>query len=394
MSLSKGLIQNIIQQKVLLDDLSNDDLAEFCQQANIAYRDGSPIVSDQDYDFIYLAELKRRLPHHSLLQTIEPEGQSFSEEKVLLPEVMLSTDKAYSWDEILKWIERIEKSCLEVGLNINDIQIKATPKLDGFAGYDDGLHLYTRGDGKKGSDITRVFNRGLQTFNDCKRGQGAGEIVVKKSYFEQYLSDSFEHPRNFQASLIKEKVLDEKAQKSINDKAALFVPFSQLPSWVGSINELKSNFSQIVDNILTMVDFDVDGVVFELTHQVLKRHMGANRKFHRWQIAFKENKDKAQVKVLGITPQVGRTGKITPVAELEPTQLSGATIVRATGHHYGLVKEQGLGVGSVVELTRSGLVIPKIIKVLKSVETSIPSCCPSCNADLVWQSDFLMCVNH
>jgi DNA ligase (NAD+) len=394
MSLSKGLIQNIIQQKVLLDDLSNDDLAEFCQLANIAYRDGSPIVSDQDYDFIYLAELKRRLPHHSLLQTIEPEGQGFSEEKVLLPEVMLSTDKAYSWDEILKWIERIEKSCLEVDLNINDIQIKATPKLDGFAGYDDGLHLYTRGDGKKGSDITRVFNRGLQTFNDCKRGQGAGEIVVKKSYFEQYLSDSFEHPRNFQASLIKEKALDEKAQKSINDKAALFVPFSQLPSWVGSINELKSNFSQIVGNILTMVDFDVDGVVFELTHQVLKRHMGANRKFHRWQIAFKENKDKAQVKVLGITPQVGRTGKITPVAELEPTQLSGATIVRATGHHYGLVIEQGLGAGSVVELTRSGLVIPKIIKVLKSVETSIPSCCPSCKADLVWQSDFLMCINH
>ena len=188
--------------------------------------------------------------------------------------------------------------------------------------------------------------------------------------------------------------MDEKAQKSINDKAALFVPFSQLPSWVGSIDELKSNFSQIVDNILTMVDFDVDGVVFELTHQALKRHMGANRKFHRWQIAFKENKDKAQVKVLGITPQVGRTGKITPVAELEPTQLSGATIVRATGHHYGLVKEQGLGVGSIVELTRSGLVIPKIIKVLKSVKTSIPSCCPSCNADLVWQSDFLMCVNH
>ncbi len=85
MSLSKGLIQNIIQQKVLLDGLSNDDLAEFCQLANITYRDGSPIVSDQDYDFIYLAELKRRLPHHSLLQTIEPEGQSFSEEKVLLP---------------------------------------------------------------------------------------------------------------------------------------------------------------------------------------------------------------------------------------------------------------------------------------------------------------------
>ena len=122
--------------------------------------------------------------------------------------------------------------------------------------------------------------------------------------------------------------------------------------------------------------------------------MGANRKFHRWQVAYKENKEKAQVKVLSVTAQVGRTGKITPVAELEPTQLSGATIYRATGHHYGLVKEQGLGSGSVVELTRSGLVIPKINRVIKPSETSIPNQCPSCKSELFWESDFLMCMNH
>jgi DNA ligase (NAD+) len=122
--------------------------------------------------------------------------------------------------------------------------------------------------------------------------------------------------------------------------------------------------------------------------------MGSNRKFHRWQIAFKENKEKAQVKVISVTAQVGRTGKITPVAELEPTLLSGATIYRATGHHYGLVKDQGLGSGSVVELTRSGLVIPKINKVLKPAEVDIPTQCPSCGAELSWESDFLMCLNH
>ena len=91
---------------------------------------------------------------------------------------------------------------------------------------------------------------------------------------------------------------------------------------------------------------------------------------------------------------MGRTGKITPVAELEPTLLSGATIYRATGHHYGLVKDQGLGSGSVVELTRSGLVIPKINKVLKPAEVDIPTQCPSCGAELFWESDFLMCLNH
>jgi DNA ligase (NAD+) len=394
MALLPSVINQIIQQEILTDDLSDDDLADFCQTANLAYRSGNPIISDQDYDFIYLPALKQRLPKHPLFESIEPEGKSFSEEKVLLPEPMLSTDKAYSWDEIRKWIERLEKSAIDIGLAYVDIQIKATPKLDGFAGFDDGTHFYTRGDGKKGSDISRVFERGLQVYNDSERGQGAGEIVVKKSYFESHLSNDFEYPRNFQASLIKEKALDQKAQQAIADKAALFVPFMQLPIWLGDIDTLSTQFEKIVTEILAVVDFDVDGVVFEATNENLKTQMGANRKFHRWQIAFKENKDKAQVKVLSVTPQVGRTGKITPVAELEPTLLSGATIVRATGHHYGLVKEQGLGAGSIIELTRSGLVIPKINKVLKSAAVDIPDHCPSCGEKLQWESDFLMCVNH
>ncbi len=394
MNASKALIKKIIQHEVLLDDLSDAELVDFCQTANLAYRSGNPIISDADYDFIYLDALKKRLPQHPLLHTVEPEGSGFSEEKVLLPEVMLSTDKAYSWAEVSKWIERVEKSATEIGLDLNTVHIKATPKLDGFAGFDDGFNLYTRGDGKKGSNISRVFERGLQIYNASERGQGAGEIMVKKSYFAQHLASSFEHPRNFQASLIKEKILDNKAQQAIKAKAALFVPFAQLPSWSGIISMLVVQFEQIVADVLLMVDFDVDGVVFEVINKPLKTHMGANRKFHRWQIAFKENKDRAQVKVLRVIAQVGRTGKITPVAELKPTVLSGATIKHASGHHYGLVKKQKLGAGSVIELIRSGLVIPKINKVLKPAKVNIPKTCPSCGASLVWDNDFLLCVNH
>ena len=394
MALSQKILKQITRQELLVSDLSEQDLAEFCQIANNTYRSGEPIISDQDYDFVFLPALAERLPNHPLLNSVEPEGEGFSEEKLLLPEVMLSTDKAYSWDEVDKWIERLKKSATEISLNPESIHIKATPKLDGFAGYDDGVRLYTRGDGKKGSDVSRVFERGMQVFNDSSRGQGAGEIVVKKSYFESHLSNDFEFPRNFQASLIKEKELDDKAKAAIAAKAALFVPFAQLPTWSGDIKTLIQKFDDIVSEVLDMVDFDVDGVVFELTNDELKTHMGANRKFHRWQIAFKENKDKAQVKVLSVTPQVGRTGKITPVAELEPTLLSGATIVRATGHHYGLVKEQGLGAGSVIELTRSGLVIPKINRVIKPSAVEIPTVCPSCSESLSWESDFLICTNH
>ena len=104
---------------------------------------------------------------------------------------MLSTDKAYTWGEIEKWLERISKFSEEINMQLSEIQIKGTAKLDGFAGYDDGEKLYTRGDGNKGSDISRVFQRGLGILNDSERGQGPGEIVVKRSYFEDHLSNDF-----------------------------------------------------------------------------------------------------------------------------------------------------------------------------------------------------------
>ena len=392
--LSEKHIQDIADQKVLVNDLSNSDLLEFCLLANQSYRSGNPIITDENYDFIFIPELQKRLPNHPFLQKVESESEGSSVEKIKLPEKMLSTDKAYTWDEILKWLERIGKFAEEISFQLSNIQIKGTAKLDGFAGYDDGTKLYTRGDGNKGSDISRVFERRLGILNNSERGQGPGEIVVKRSYFESHLSSHFEYPRNFQASLIKEKELDQFAKDAIEAKAALFAPFKQLPFWQGNIDEFKNQFLEIIIELETGVDFDIDGVVFEIVNPELKEFMGSNRKFHRWQIAYKENKEKAQVKVLSVTPQVGRTGKITPVAELEPTQLSGATIYRATGHHYGLVKEQGLGAGSVVELTRSGMVIPKINKVLKTAEVEIPVNCPSCNYLLTWDSDFLMCLNE
>jgi len=393
--ISKTKISKILEKKILPNDLSDSELASFCEYANSRYRSGYPIISDEDYDFIFLKALKERFPGHKIFKSVEPEDEVFSAEKVLLPQTMLSIDKAYSFAEIIKWIERILKAADELSLEYSSLVFIATPKLDGFAGYDDGKKLYTRGDGKKGSDITRVFNRGLKVFNNSERGQGAGEIVVSKSYFEKNLAQYFELPRNFQASLIKEKELDDHAKNAIENNGAFFVPFQQLPKWNGSLQELKVDFDEIVQNSLSSVDFDVDGVVFEVVNDEIKSYMGSNRKFHRWQIAFKENKDKAHVRVLSITPQVGRTGKITPVAELEPTQLSGATILRATGHHYGLVRDQQLGTGSIIELTRSGLVIPKINKVLKpSEDVIIPSSCPSCGFQLIWDSDFLICQNH
>jgi len=100
--LSKKTVEKIANQNILISDLSDDELAEFCIIANQMYRDGESIISDQDYDFVFLAELAKRLPDHPFLQKLESENEGFSEEKVKLPERMLSTNKAYSWEEIQK----------------------------------------------------------------------------------------------------------------------------------------------------------------------------------------------------------------------------------------------------------------------------------------------------
>ena len=114
--LSKKKVEDIVNQNILISDLSDDELAEFCIIANDRYRDGEPIISDQDYDFIFLSALTKRLPNHPFLQKLESEHEGFAEEKVKLPERMLSTNKAYSWSEVQKWLERITKSAEEIDL--------------------------------------------------------------------------------------------------------------------------------------------------------------------------------------------------------------------------------------------------------------------------------------
>jgi DNA ligase (NAD+) len=292
-----------------------------------------------------------------------------------------------------KGLPGIKKEAAYVGLEFDQIRLRVTPKLDGFAAYDDGKHVYTRGDGRRGTDITRVFERGLCIGGDGRRGQGAGEIVVSESYFALHLASKFDNTRNFQASIIREKDLDPLTEQAISDKAAVFFPFAALPSWEGSIDAFLSKFDEVINQVRNSVVYNVDGIIIEVVNEDIRRSMGATRHHHRWQLAYKENLERAIVKVLSVRPQTSRSGRVNPVAELEPTRLSGASIKNVTAHHYKMVKEKGIGPGAVIELIRSGLVIPKIENVLIKVEPMIPELCPSCETRLIWGKDYLICPN-
>lgn len=373
--------------------MDDEELLEFLELANVLYRAGEQLISDEQYDFVFLEELRNRIPDHPFLHTVEPEPLTEAK-TVELPFRMLSTEKAYEFASVERWANRIDKAAGECGLDFAALLFRATPKLDGFAAYDDGQKLYTRGDGRRGTDISRVFDRGLQVAGNGARGLGPGEIVVSRSYFLANLADMFENSRNFQSSLIKEKVLEPPAAEAIRLRKAVFYPFSLLPCWQGTWPELTAGFDDIVEQLWEKTDYDVDGIVIEIVDEKIKEFLGATRHHHRWQIAFKRNTETAEVYVLRVVAQTSRSGRVNPVAEVEPTRLSGALIKRVTAHHYNMVRQNGIGSGAKIRLSRSGEVIPKIEAVLVAATPELPETCPSCGSPLIWESDYLLCINN
>lgn len=372
-----------------LNNVDTDSVVRLAEICNILYRAGMPIVPDAYYDHVIIAELIKRDPDHPLLNQVEIEPPLGKTKR--LPRVMLSTNKAYSGDEVKAWLTTIVKAANVLNYDPATIMIRITPKLDGYACYDDGFTLYTRGDGHEGTDVTYIIDRGVEVIGG--RLVGPGEIVVNKPYFEEHLAGEYENTRNFIGSVIREQQLSLPVQKACLDKAIVFHPFSLLPGWQGTIPELLENLESIVDYVWGMVDFDVDGVVFEVTDFSIQQEMGFTKHHHRWQLAFKRNEEAIEVPVLQVIHQTGKTGVITPVAELEPTVISGVTVSKATAHNFGHVMKWSLGIGSIVKVVRAGLVIPKIVGVVKAGVVNIPTECPSCGSPVGWENDKIYCSN-
>lgn len=372
-------------------NLSTDELVTFLSEANTAYRNGNPIIDDATYDHVYLAELSSRLPDHPFLKKVEPESD-FGTGKIKHSKPLLSTDKAYTIDEIKAFVKRIESAAEELGIKPSSLFYRVTPKLDGMAGSYTNARLVTRGNGEIGNDVTYVFDRGVVPIGGINTE--LGEIVLSQAYWDQNLSDRFAHPRNVVVGLVGADNLNEDSAQALSDQAVHFVPYSQLQSAIVSATELIDKLDSICHQLESGCGYPTDGSVIETTNEAVKDLLGHTSNHYRWQIAKKTVGDTAESIVRGVNWQTGRTGRVTPILSIERTRLSGAWIENVTGHHAGNIRNLQIGVGCEIRLVRSGEIIPKLMGVtLPGSPADIPTTCPSCHYDLEWERDFLVCGN-
>lgn len=383
-----------------------------------------PIISDEEYDHLLkkLMDLEEGFPQ--LKSATSPTQRVGAKVQGNLPTVkhslpMLSIDNTYSIEELKQWHERVVK-----GLNGLKPSLVAELKIDGLScalAYRDGQLVLaaTRGDGETGEDVTHNAKtiRDIPLKLKSKAPESLevrGEVYMNKDDFaalNQQRKDSgevlFANPRNAAAGSL--KLLDARltAQRRlkffVHSPGLLSELKPLLTQWkfleqaekygfaVNSHKRLCRNLDEAISfceeyaSKRDEIDFEVDGIVIKVNDFSQQARLGVTLKSPRWAVAFKFPAHQASTVIKEIIVQVGRTGVLTPVAELEPVACAGVMISRATLHNFDEIKRLGVNAGDRILLERAGDVIPKIVKVLEKHskgEFVLPKICPSCNGKI------------
>jgi DNA ligase (NAD+) len=398
------------------------------------YAQDNPLISDKEYDdllkkLIYLEDQFPELKDpNSPTQRVGI--KILSAAKTVTHRVkMFSLDNTYNMDELKEWNKRVLK-----GLPGEKLEYTAELKIDGISAaltYRDGEFILgaTRGDGVIGEDVTHSLKT-VRTI-PFKLNRSAkvtvphilevrGEVYINLQDFQRMNDERkknneelFANPRNAASGSV--KLLDSRitAKRNLNcfihsfgvlEGAPVFESQWEFLSAVKNLgfavnqhNRLCHDFDEVIQFCLEFqnkrqeIPYEVDGVVIKVNSLKQQRKLGETLKSPRWATAYKFPAHQATTVVKDIVVQVGRTGVLTPVAELEPVECAGVTISRATLHNFDEVYRLGIKVGDRVLLERAGDVIPKIIKVtVPSKKTkkifSVPSKCPECGAAVVKES--------
>lgn len=400
--------------------------------AHAYYVQDNPVASDEEYDRLYHEVLDYETANPSEVIDDSPTKRvggvvrdEFSKAKHI--KRMWSMEDVFSIDEVQAWLDRVEK-------NVGTCGYFCEPKFDGASMnllYESGklIRAITRGDGVVGEEVTDNV-RTVRSIPLSIPYEGQieirGEVVIRKDDFEiinkersEEGEQPFANPRNAAAGSLRQ--LDSSVtakrrlvfypwglgqntltQSKLSEKMDYVYTLGFLePPYVQeckSIEEIEAFYRKLI-SLRDEIPMMMDGMVLKVDDVSLQEDLGYTVKVPKWMCAYKFPAVEKVTKVNAITLQVGRTGVITPVAEVEPVEVEGAMIARATLHNFDEIERKSLMIGDWVILIRSGDVIPKITKVLtdrrdgSEIAIQRPTVCPTCHSEVLDEGTLIKCQN-
>ncbi len=378
------------------------------------YVEHAPEISDEAFDKLLRSLMEIEKQHPEWILPTSPSqrvGEALTEgfKTITHKYPMLSLDNTYTTEEVADFIKRVVKLgghplfCAE--LKMDGIAISARYEKGHF------VQGVTRGDGKQGDDITNnlkvIENLPLRLKNAPDVLEVRGEVFMPHEAFKKF--EHFANPRNAAAgslklldpkqvverslrcvfySVVEPEVSSQLAAHELMEKVGL--PTLKEKALCHNLDEIMA-FADKIKNKRKSFGFDIDGIVIKLNSIEEQQKLGLTNKSPRWAVAYKFEAEKAETLLKGITLQIGRTGVITPVAELEPVFLAGSTISRASLYNQEEIERKDIRIGDTVLIEKGGDVIPKVVEVVFSKRSflskpyKMPSNCPSCHTHLVKQ---------
>lgn len=410
---------------------------EIARHDFLYYQVAAPEISDREYDSLQreLRDLEAAHPH--LLNPSSPSQrvggaplEEFATVAHSLP--MLSLDNTYAAGEVAAFYQRVVD-----GLGSAEAGFVVEPKIDGVAvslRYEKGVLALaaTRGDGTRGDDVTAnirtIRSLPLQLPESIPLLELRGEVFYTRQEFDRINSERtargetpFANPRNATAGTVKLLDSREVARRrlsillyahgkieglALSSQSQLHETLLRLglPThpriWKTSgVDGLLKSIAEI-DDVRKTMPCDTDGAVIKLDDFALRERLGATSKFPRWAIAYKYAAVRSETRINKIIIQVGRTGILTPVADLEPVPVGGTTVSRATLHNFEELTRKDIREGDRVEVERAGEVIPAVVRVVldarprESQPFVAPGVCPSCGGPVLKEEVFLRCPSR
>ena len=412
-------------------------LEEVRRHDRLYYVEARPEISDAAYDRLYRELQDLEKAHPELIDENSPTKKvggtpldSFRTVRHAVP--MQSLNNTYSEEELGEFLDRVAKN-----LHGQSAEFAIEPKVDGVAvsvRYENGrlVQGLTRGDGEKGDDITEnlktIRNLPLSVKGLPKVIEFRGEVYLPEPAFaalnrarEKTGEPVFANPRNAAAGTLKLLDSREVARRPLavvfyglgevvgtktDSQVELHRQISKwgLPghTWFRHVHGAEGVLGAVreLDQDRTRFPFATDGAVIKVSRFDQQKVLGSTDKAPRWAIAYKYAPEQAETRLHAVTFQVGRTGVITPVAELDPVQLSGTTVARATLHNFEEIARKDIRVGDLVTVEKAGEIIPAVISVnLKkrpkdSQPIHPPKQCPVCGGPLRKEEVFLRCTSR